>query len=73
VREVDQQQDAVDQRVAERDERVDGAVGQPDKEDLGEQGRRLDQVDDEPEDDEPDEREPDQRRDARPRPAADCA
>jgi len=55
VREVDQLQDAVDEGVAERDEAVDGPVGQPDEEDLDEVARRLDEVDDEPEDDQPDE------------------
>ena len=40
VREVDQLEDAVDERVAQRDERVDGAVGEPDQRRLREVRRR---------------------------------
>ena len=40
VREVDQLEDPVDERVAERDERVDGAVREPDERDGEEVGRR---------------------------------
>jgi hypothetical protein len=70
VREVDQLQDAVDERVAERDEAVDGPVGQPDEEDLDEVARRLDEVDDEPDEDQPDERQAEQRRGRGPLPQA---
>jgi len=66
VREVDQLEDAVDDRVAEGDEPVDGAVRQPDEEDVEEVARVLDQVPDQPEDDQRDEGEPDRRDDARP-------
>ena len=65
VREVDQLQDAVDERVAQGDDAIDRAVREPDQADVDELGRRLDEVDDEPEDDEPDERKPDEVRDAR--------
>jgi hypothetical protein len=66
VGEVDQLEDAVDDRVAEGDEAVDGAVRQPDEEDVEEVARVLDEVPDQPEDDERDEPEPDRRDDARP-------
>jgi hypothetical protein len=59
MREVDQLQDAVDERVAQRDERVDTAVRQPDEADVEELARIIDQVRPEPEDDQPDEAEPD--------------
>ena len=65
VREVDQLQDAVDERVAERDDAVDRAVREADQADVDELRRRLDEVDDEPEDDERDERQADQVGDAR--------
>jgi hypothetical protein len=58
VREVDQLQDAVDERVAERDEGVEGAVRQPDQEDAEEGVPVLDQVDDKPGGDEADQRQP---------------
>ena len=45
VREVDQLEDPVDERVAERDERVHGAVRQPDERDREEVRRPLDEVD----------------------------
>ena len=49
VREVDQLEDAVDERVAERDERVERALGEPDEGDGGEVvSVRLDDVHDEP-------------------------
>ena len=41
VREVDQLQDAVDERVAERDEAVDRPVRQPDQADVDELRRAL--------------------------------
>ena len=50
VREVDQLEDPVDERVAERDERVHGAVRQPDERDREEVRRPLLEVDREPED-----------------------
>src|SRR5262249_30261904 len=59
VCEVDQLEDAVDERVAEGDEGVDAPRREADEEDLDEVARRLDEVDDEPEDEEADEREPD--------------
>jgi hypothetical protein len=68
VGEVDQRQDAVDEGVAERDERVDGAGRQPDEEDVEELGRVVDQVAGEDRDEEADESEPDDRRRARARP-----
>jgi hypothetical protein len=66
VGEVDQLQDAVDERVAERDEPVDGAVGEADEEDVPPELGRLDEVDDQPDDDEADEAEPDRRQQRRP-------
>ena len=53
VGEVDQLEDAVDERVAERDEAVDRAVREADQEQAVELGRRLDQVDAEPDDEQP--------------------
>ena len=41
VGEVDQLENAVDERVAERDERIDRALGQPDQEDVEEIGPVL--------------------------------
>ena len=61
VREVDQLEDAVDERVAERDERVDGAVREPDERDREEVRRALDEVHAEPEDEQPDEERRDER------------
>jgi hypothetical protein len=52
VREVDQLEDPVHERVAERDERVDGAVREPDEPDREEVGRPLHEVDPEPEEEE---------------------
>ena len=63
VGEVDQLEDAVDERVAERDERVERAVRQPDQEDPEELVPVLRQVDAQPDDDERDEGEPDRRDD----------
>jgi hypothetical protein len=63
VGEVDQLEDAVDERVAEGDEGVDGAVREPDLEDPEEQVPVLDEVDDQPDGDKGDEREPDARDD----------
>ncbi len=65
VREVDQLQDPVDERVAERDEPVDGAVREPDQADVDELGRILEEVDEQPDPDEREEAEADQRGDAR--------
>jgi hypothetical protein len=48
VGEVDQLEDPVDERVAERDQRVDGPGGQPDQEDVAEVRRRLVEVDRKP-------------------------
>ena len=63
VGEVDQLEDAVDERVAERDECVERAVREPDLEDPEEQVPVLDEVDDQPGDDEGDEKQPDRRND----------
>jgi len=52
VGEVDQLEDAVDKRVAERDEGVERAVRQSDQEDPEEEIPVLDEVDDQPGDDE---------------------
>jgi hypothetical protein len=52
VGEVDQLQDPVDERVAERDQGVDRAVSDPDQGDGEEVTGVLGQVDDQPEDDE---------------------
>ncbi len=62
--EVDQLEDAVDERVAQRDERVDAAVRHADRRHLGEVAGRLDQVHDQPEDDRRDEQEREDRRHA---------
>ena len=64
VGEVDQLQDAVDERVAERHDAEDHPVREADQSDVDELARGLDEVDGEPEDHEPDEREPDQVGDA---------
>jgi hypothetical protein len=55
VREVDQLQDAVDERVAERDQPVDGAVRDPDQEDVDERRRPLGEVADQPDEEQGDE------------------
>jgi hypothetical protein len=68
VGEVDELEDPVDERVAERDERVDRPVREADQEDVGEFGRVLDQVDPDPNRDEEDEAEAEDREEARARP-----
>jgi hypothetical protein len=76
VREVDQLQDAVDERVAERHERVDGARRQADDRDVEELRRVVDQVPQQHDHDERDEDDPEDRRDARTAPPPnlfDCA
>ena len=55
VGEVDQLEDAVDERVAQRDERVDAAGRDPDQEHLDEVARRLRQVDGKPSEEHDDE------------------
>jgi len=65
VGEVDQLEDAVDERVAERDECVERTVREPDLEDPKEQVPVLDQIDDQPSDDEGDEEQPDRWNDVR--------
>ena len=57
VGEVDQLEDAVDERVAERDQRVDRAARDPDQKCLEEVRRRLLEVDRQPDDEQRDERE----------------
>ena len=69
VGEVDQLEDAVDERVAESDERVERAAREPDERELDERAPVLDQVDGEPRDDERDEDEPDRGDDDVPTPA----
>jgi hypothetical protein len=59
VGEVDQLENAVDERVAERYERIERAVGEPDQEDPEELVPVLREVDAEPRDNEPDEEQPD--------------
>jgi hypothetical protein len=61
VGEVDQLEDPVDERVPERDERVDRARREADDQDIEEVRRVLDQVDDQPCDQKPDEDEPQNR------------
>ena len=61
--EVDQLEDAVDERVAERDEGVERAVRQSDEEDAEEQVPVLGQVDAQPGEYERDEGQPDRRDD----------
>jgi hypothetical protein len=58
VREVDQLEDPVHERVAEGDERVDRPVRQPDEHHVEELARVVDEVDPEPEHDQDDEPEP---------------
>ena len=65
VREVDQLQDPVDERVAERDEAVDEAVRQPDQPDLDELLGSFDEVPDQPDPDQGEQRGTEERRDAR--------
>jgi hypothetical protein len=66
VGEVDELQDSVDERVAERDERIDRAVRQPDDRDAEELRRLLDQVDEKPGRDEAEQQEPDNACELRP-------
>jgi hypothetical protein len=72
VGEVDQLEDAVDERVAERDEREDGALRQPDDEDVEEIRRVLGEVDQQPDCDESNEREPENGRQTRARTIEQC-
>jgi hypothetical protein len=65
VSEVDQLENAVDERVAERDEGVEGAVGQSDQEDPEEQVPVLREVDAEPGEDDRDEGQADRGNDER--------
>ncbi|MEP6910323.1 MAG: hypothetical protein ABI896_07835 [Actinomycetota bacterium] len=53
--EIDQLQDSVDERVAERDQRVDRAGREADQEDVAEVGGLFVEVDSEPEEQQPDE------------------
>jgi hypothetical protein len=66
VGEVDQLQDSIDQRVAERDQRIDRALRQADQEDVEEVGRVVDQVVGEPGYEQGDEAQPDEGQDGRP-------
>jgi hypothetical protein len=66
VGEVDQLEDAVDQRVAERDQRVDAADRDAEQEQVEELLRRPRRVLDQPEDDKRDEEEADERERADP-------
>jgi hypothetical protein len=59
VREVDQLEDAVDERVAERDERVESSLRYTDQQDPPEVVRSLDEVDPEPDQNERDEQQTD--------------
>jgi hypothetical protein len=68
VGEVDQLQDPVDERVAERDERVDRALREADQEDGEEVLRAGDEVVRQPRQEQRDEREADQRQDGGPLP-----
>ena len=61
--EVDQLEDAVDERVPEGDERVDRASRETRERELEEGAPVLEQVDDEPDDEDADEGEPDRRGD----------
>ena len=65
VGEVDQLEDAVDERVPERDEGVERPVRQPDEEDTEEERPVIDEVLGEPSDEDRDERQPDGRNDER--------
>jgi hypothetical protein len=64
--EVDQLQDAVDERVAERDQGVDRPRRDADQEDGEEVARRADEVDDEPRGQQRNEEQAEQRDTARP-------
>jgi hypothetical protein len=68
VGEVDELENPVDERVAERDQRVNRPVRETDQEDVDEFGWVLDQVDPEPNCDESDEDEAEDRENARARP-----
>ena len=68
--EVDQLEDPVDERVAERDERVYGAGREADQGDVEEVLRRLDEVDPQPEEDQRDEDEPEDGQERGPPPFA---
>jgi hypothetical protein len=70
VGEVDQLQDPVDERVAERDQRVDRALRQADQEDVEEIGRVVDQVVREPGNEQGDESQSDEGEGRRPPPAS---
>ena len=59
MREIDQLEDAVDERVAERDESVQGPLRNPDQEDPEEDVRVLDEVDAEPGENNGDQQDPD--------------
>jgi hypothetical protein len=72
VCEVDQLEDAVDERVPQRDERVERAVREPDQEDAEPLLRRLHEVYEEPGADKSDERQPQHGRDVLRRPAPVC-
>ncbi len=65
VGEVDELEDAVDERVAERDERVESAFRQSDERDVDEVRRPLHEVDHEPGDQQCDEQERDHGHDVR--------
>jgi hypothetical protein len=64
VGEVDQLQDPVDERVAERDQRIDRAVADADEGNGEEVTWGLDEIDRQPQSDEREEAEPDDRNDA---------
>jgi hypothetical protein len=68
VGEVDELENPVDERVAERDQRVNRPVREADQEDVDEFGRVLDQIDPEPNRNENDEDEAEDRENARARP-----
>src|SRR6266487_1882487 len=59
VIEVDQLEDAVDERIAERNEGVESALGNADQEDPAEIIRGFDEIDAEPGEDDEDQQEPD--------------
>jgi hypothetical protein len=59
VREVDQLEDAVDERITERDERVESSLRDTDQKDSAEVVRRLDEVDAEPREDDQDKQDSD--------------
>jgi len=58
VREVDQLENAVDERIAERDERIQGPLRDAYEENAAEVVGSLDEVDDEPREHEQDEEDP---------------